>query len=103
MVAPFDTRVLMIFYPSSVPLDNKYCLIVNTVLFANLSQMIVFLLSAFQQCIADIFCWEKAVLAHHRFEFLAFFFIAAVINPVRVKEKNVSRIHQRDLGDIGGV
>jgi len=59
--------------PSSVPLDNKHSLIVNTVRFSNLSQMIVFFYSAFQQCVAEVFCCSPAVLAHYRFELLTFF------------------------------
>ena len=76
---------------SSVPLDNEHCLIVNSVLFANLSQMIVFFYERIPAMHCRCLLPVARVLAHHRFELLAFFVIAAVINPVGVKEKNVSR------------
>ena len=43
------------------------------------------------------------MFAHHPFELLAFVTIAAVINSIGVKEKDVSWIQQCDVGDIGGV
>ena len=89
--------------PPSAQLDNKHCLVVDEVLFANLAQMIVSCESVFQQCIADVFCWSQAVLAHDSFELEPVSIIAAVINPVGVKEKSVSGTDQRDLGDIGRV
>src|SRR5215469_14569184 len=41
------------------------------------------------------------MLRHHSFELQALFIITAVVNPVGVKEKNISRVHQCDLGDVG--
>src|SRR5258708_23667850 len=56
-----------------------------------------------QQRLEDFFCWQPAVLAHDRFEFLALFLVASVINAVRVKKKRVSRTDQSEVCDIGGI
>ncbi len=80
---------------SSIPLDNKNCLIVNTIFLANLSQTIVSFERAFEQRIAHVFCRQQAVFAHDAFKLPSFFLIAAIINPIGVKEENVPRTHQR--------
>ena len=43
---------------SSIPLDDKNCLIVNTIFLANLSQTIVSFDSVCEQCIAHVFCGQ---------------------------------------------
>src|SRR6266851_3318450 len=80
---------------SSIPLDDKNCLIVYTIFLANLSQTIISFDSVFEQCIAYVFCRQQVVLAHNVFKLLSFLLIASVINSVGVKEENVSRTHQR--------
>jgi hypothetical protein len=75
----------------SLARDDEHCLIVNAILFPNLAQMVVFSDGIFNQCVADVFCRKSAVFSHDRFDLQAFFLIAAVINPVGVKEDNVSR------------
>jgi hypothetical protein len=44
-----------------------------------------------------------AVLANDRFEFLALFLVASVINAISVKKKRVSRTDQCEFCDIGEV
>ncbi len=72
---------------SSIPLDDKNCLIVNTIFLANLSQTIISFDSVFEQCIAYVFCRQQVALAHDVFKLLSFLPIAAVIHSVRVKEE----------------
>src|ERR1700747_493863 len=80
---------------SSISLDDKNCLIVNTIFLANLSQTIISFDSVFEQCIAYVFCLQQVVIAHDVFKLLPFLYVAAVINPVGVKEENVPGTHQR--------
>jgi hypothetical protein len=80
---------------SSIPLDDKNCLIVNTIFLANLPQTIVSFESVFEQCSADVLCRQQVVLAHNVFKLLSFLLVASVINSVSVKEENVPRTHQR--------
>ena len=88
---------------SSAPLDDEDGLIVNTVLFANLAETIVFFHRIFQQSVADFLCRLAIALTHHLFKLLTFLFVAAVVDPVGIKEENVPRTQQRELGHIGGV
>ena len=74
---------------SSSPLDDKNCLIVNTIFLANLSQTIISFDRVFEQCIADVFWRQQVVLAHDVFKLLSFLLVASVINPVGIKEENV--------------
>src|SRR6267142_6105268 len=80
---------------SSIPLDNKNCLIVNTIFLANLSQTIVSFERVFEQRIAHVFCRRQAVFAHYAVMLPSFFLIAAIINPIGVQEESVPRTHQR--------
>jgi hypothetical protein len=70
---------------SSIPLDDKNGLIVNTIFLANLSQTIVSFESVFEQCIADVFWRQLVMLAHDVFKLLSFLRAASVVNPVGVK------------------
>src|SRR3979409_2035053 len=79
----------------SIPLDDKNCLIVNTIFLANLPQAIISFYSVFEQCIANVFWRQQVVLAHDVFKLPSFLLVASVINPVGVKEENVPRTHQR--------
>ena len=56
-----------------------------------------------QQGFADVSGLLSVVFAQNRFELLARLFVAAVVDSVGIEDKNVSRTHQRDLGDIGRV
>ena len=80
---------------SSIPLDDKNCLVVYTIFLANLSQTIVSFDGVFEQCIANVLCRQQVVFAHDVFKLLSFLLVASVINPVGVKEENVPRTHQR--------
>ena len=53
---------------SSIPLDDKNRLIVNTILLANLSQAIVSFERVVEQCIADVFCRQPAVVPYDAFK-----------------------------------
>src|SRR5258707_15800932 len=79
----------------SIPFDDKNSFIVNTIFLANLSQTIIFFDSVFEQRIAYVLGRQQVVLAHDVFKLLSFLLIAPVINPVAVKEQNVTRTHQR--------
>ena len=91
---PWLTTVHLSQY-SSIPLDDKNCLVVYTIFLANLSQTIISFDSVFEQCPAYVSCRQQVVLAHDVFKLLSFLLIAAVINAVGVKEENVPRTHQR--------
>src|SRR6266478_2835370 len=80
---------------SSIPLNDKNCLIVDSIFLANLSQTIVSFESVFEQRIAYVFCRQQVVLAHDVFKLLSFLLVASAINPVGVKEENVPWTHQR--------
>src|SRR5208337_4308736 len=88
---------------TSVSLDNKNGLVVNTIFLALLSQPIVSLQSVVEQSLADLFCRKQEVLAHDAFQRPPFFLITAVINPVGIKEKNVPRTHQCQLRPFRGL
>src|ERR1700674_3012972 len=88
---------------SSAPLDDEHGLIVNTVLFANLAETIVFFHRIFQQSVADFLCRLAIALTHHPFKLLTFFFVAAVVDPIGIEQENVPWTQQRELRHIGGV
>src|SRR5438445_154287 len=70
---------------SSAPLDDEHGLIVNTVLFANLAETIVFFHRIFQQSVADFLCRLAIALTHHPFKLLTFFFVAAVVDSIGIE------------------
>ncbi len=73
---------------SSIPLDDKNCLIVDTIFLANPSETIISFESVFEQCIAHVFCRLQVVLAHDDFKLLSFLLAASVINPIGVKKED---------------
>src|SRR6266567_8419107 len=83
--------------------DDEYCFVVNQGLVAVLSQAVVLLNRVIQQCIADVSSRLPVMFAQDRFKLLAHLFIAAVVNSIGVKDKHISRTHQRDFSDIGRV
>src|SRR6266851_5109004 len=87
----------------SAPLDDEHALIVNTILFANLAETIVFFHGIFQQSVADFLCRLAIALTHHPFKLLTFFFVAAIVDPIGIEQENVPWTQQPELRHIGGV
>src|SRR5216684_8543578 len=87
----------------SAPLDDDHALIVNTIVFANLAETIVFFHGIFQQSVADFLCRLAIALTHHPFKLLTFFFVAAIVDPIGIEQENVPWTQQPELGDIGGI
>jgi hypothetical protein len=73
---------------SSISLDDKNCLLVDTIFLADLSEAIISFESVFEQCIAHVFCGLQVVLAHDDFKLLSFLLFASVISPHRSKEED---------------
>ena len=73
---------------SSISLDDKNCLLVDTIFLADLSEAIISFESVFEQSIAHVFCGLQVVLAHDDFKLLAFLLAASVINPIGVKKED---------------
>jgi 3-oxoacyl-[acyl-carrier protein] reductase len=77
-------------FHSSAPLDDEHGLIVNTVLFANLAETIVFFHHIFHQSIADFLCRLAIALTHHPFKLLTFLFVAAVVDRIGIEQENLA-------------
>src|SRR5437660_1819386 len=87
----------------STPLDDEHGLVIDQSFVSVLSKMIILLYSVFQECVADVSCALRFVFAQDRFKLSAHLFIAAVVNSIGVKDKDVPRAHQRYFSDIGRV
>src|SRR5438445_323738 len=83
--------------------DDKYRFVVDQGFVAVQSQVLVSLYCIVQQCIADVLCRLPVVFTQDRFKLLAYLLIAAVVNSIGIQNKDVSRTHQRDFSNIGGV
>src|SRR5215470_3417190 len=81
--------------------DDKHGFVVDQGLVAVLSQTVILLDRVIQQCIADVPSRLSVVFAQNSFKQLACVFVAAVVNSIGIKNKNISRTHQRDLSNIG--
>src|SRR5215470_15438737 len=88
---------------SSSSFDDKHGLVVDQGLVAALSEALILLYRVIQQCIADLSGRLSVVFAQDLFKQLARLFVAAVVNSIGIENKNISRTHQGDLGDIGRV
>src|SRR5215469_10825873 len=83
--------------------DDEHGLVVDQRRLAVGSEMVVLLYCVIQQGIANFPGGPAIAFSQDRFELLACLWIATVVNPVGIENKNISWTHQRDLTDIGRV
>jgi hypothetical protein len=57
----------------------------------------------FQDRVANLFCGLIFVVTHDLLDLKTALLIAAVVSAVRIKEKNISSVHQRQLFYVRGV
>src|ERR1035437_5108358 len=65
--------------------------------------MLVIPYRTFQDRIADLFCRLLLVFFNNSFDLLPVQLIAAIIDTVGIKEKDVSSAHQGDFRQVGGI
>src|SRR5690242_12192093 len=83
--------------------DDEHSLVVDQGLIAILSEIVILLPRVIQQRVADFFGGLPVMFAHHRLQLLARSLVAAVVNSIGIEDKNISRTHERDLGEIGSI
>ena len=83
--------------------DDKHGFVVDQGLIAILSEKVILLRRVIQQRVADFSGGLPVMFAHHRLKLLAPLLVATVVNTIGIEDKNISRTHERDLGEIGSI
>src|SRR5262249_13691133 len=78
-------------------LNDEDRFVVQSILFTNLPQTIVFFCGMFQHGSANVSRGLRMIVPHHIFKVLTLFFIESVIDTIGIKKKNIAGTHQRDL------
>ena len=95
------TKALAIPKESPSPaFDDKYRLVVDAVGLTRLLQVLVLLHRVLQDGITNLSRRLILTFTDYSFDLATILFIATVVNPVRMKEKDVSRAHQCDFRHI---
>lgn len=85
---------------ASPALDDKHGLVVDAVGLTSLLQVLVLLYRVLQDGITNLSCRLIFMFTDYSLDLQTILFIAAVVNPVRMKEKDVSWAHQCDFRHI---
>src|ERR1700680_4381485 len=102
MLSHFETRTAVRvrdidgdwFLPA---LDNEHGLVVDAVVFTGLLKVSVLLNRMLQNSVTNLFCRLILVLTDHLFNPEPVLLVASVIDPVCIKEEQVSGAHERDF------
>jgi len=81
----------------SPTLNDKHGLVVDTIRFASLRSVFVLFNCISQDGVTNFFCRLIFVFTEYLFDLQPVVLIAAIVNPVRIKEEDISRTHERDF------
>ena len=78
-------------------LDDKRGLVIDAILFTNLLQVVILLNSMCEDRVANFFCRLISMFTNYPFKLNTVLLVAAIVDPVCIKEENVSGTHERDF------